>query len=469
MWAAVRESPKREIQLTSFAFSGIPGIQDGSMEFHSPITAICGVNGTGKSALLRGIWAALKWKEVEESPEIIARLRGFTAEIHAEIKGQPIVRTLPPDGALENDNLTIPLLHIDPSVVAASLQRRICNIINLDDVLEPHTPIRLSERDTLALSFILNKQYDHVDIYEIDDYQEEDLFSVAVVSESGVSYDSRTMSLGEMSVFTIFWALNHAEKGSLVLLEEPETYLSPVSQGALMDYIASVCVQKQITLIFTTHSPQMFARLTSDQVRFAYRTPNGATLAPIEQFEEMRRAVGLIPPIDRILLVEDRVAREFTRNLLRKLDHASLLRSEVIDVGGAGEITRICAGFPERISAFKFVGLYDGDSHGALAADRITWPAVFLPGNLPLEELFRAQIEEDPVQIAKRLGRDLDTMKVVLSRIRGLDHHDWFEEFGKALDISYAQTMHACFEQWIAEEYWQAHSENFLFDLRRMI
>ena len=121
------------------------------------------------------------------------------------------------------------------------------------------------------LSYILNKHYEFVEIYEIDDYQDEDLFPIVIVKENGSTYDTRTMSLGEISVLTIFWSLNHAAVGSIVLLDEPEIYLSPVSQGALMDYLATACVQKQLSVILTTHSPQMFARLTKEQVKFIYR------------------------------------------------------------------------------------------------------------------------------------------------------------------------------------------------------
>jgi predicted ATPase len=468
IWTAVREAPKRDIQVKSFQFSGIPGIQNGTIAFQSPITAICGVNGTGKSAILRGIWAALRWDVVAELPEITERLGDFTAEVLVEVNGATVAHRLPID-ATEGGGPSIPLLHIDPSFVAASLQKRVCRINNLDEVLEPHAAIELSQRDREVLSFILNKQYESVEIYEIDDYEDEDLFTVVFVRESEVPYDTRTMSLGEISVLTIFWALNRAEKGSVILLEEPETYLSPVSQGALMDYLATVCVQKQISLILTTHSPQMLARLSKDQVKFAYRTPVGATLATEAQFDAMRRAVGLIPPIDRVLLVEDRAARELTINLLRKFDHATLLRSEITDVGGAGEVSRIAGAFPHRISSFKMIGLYDGDSRGALAGTDILWPAVYLPGDEAIERHFRDAAESNPVQLGNLLGRSADDVTILLPQIRGLNHHDWFEEFAKGMGITYPEAMHACFELWISDEYWRAHAENFLIELLRTI
>ena len=207
------------------------------------------------------------------------------------------------------------------------------------------------------------------------------------------------------------------------------------------------------------------SRLTKEQVQFAYRAYHGAVLAAENEFDSMRRAVGLIQPIDRILLVEDRAARELTKNLLRKLDHAMLLRSEVVDVGGAGEISRICQSFP-RIVAFRIVGVYDGDSFAEanIAANQI---AVFLPGDEAIERIFRSTIEDDPRRFAQVLGRAQEEIAIALASVRGLDHHDWFEELGRRLNIAYAETMRACFEQWIEDEYWRACSENFLIDLHR--
>jgi AAA domain, putative AbiEii toxin, Type IV TA system len=319
-------------------------------------------------------------------------LKHFSAALTFTISNNQVVRELRLDRAAQED-LPIAVLHIDPSTVVGRLQRSVCEINELAEVVESHEPIQLDHDELQLLSFILNKKYEAAAIYEIDDYQEEDPFPIITVTESGVPYDIRTMSLGEISVFTIFWFLHRAQKNSLVLLEEPETFLSPVSQGAFLDYLASICVQKQLTLVLTTHSPQMFSRLSKDQVRFSYRTDVGAALADESQFDTMRHAVGISSQVDRIILVEDRAAREFVINVLRKTDHSFLLRSEVIDVGGVGKINRICETFPGGIKSFSMIGLYDGDVQAEVLALKPSWETVFLPGEKPIEEMFQQIIE----------------------------------------------------------------------------
>jgi len=465
IWSAIQKAPKRDVQLVSFSFSNIPGIRDGALRFRSPITAICGINGAGKSSLLRAIWATLSWEEMDNHPEIKERLKTFASQLDIEINGQKATLT----AASQALASPVTVLHIDPSTTVGQLQRFVCNINELDELIESHAPIVLEEDEVSLLNSILNKSYDSASIFEIDDYAEEAPFPIICVSENGNSYDIRTMSLGEISVFNVFWALQRAQKNSIVLLEEPETFLSPVSQGALLDYLAVVCVKKQLSIVMTTHSPQMFSRLNVEQVQFAYRTATGAALADDSEFDTMREAVGIKPLVDKILLVEDRAARELSLNILRKLDHKSLIRSELISLGGHGDITRVCQSFPHSHSSFQMVAIYDGDVRTEISALDPKWPFVFLPGTDAIEVAFRNLLERETGPIAKGLGRSEAELAVALAKLRGLDHHDWFEEVAQSLHVSYAELMHACYEQWIEDEWIEAQVENFLFDLRKVL
>jgi hypothetical protein len=154
--------------------------------------------------------------------------------------------------------------------------------------------------------------------------------------------------------------------------------------------------------------------------------------------------------------------------LLGKFDHGLLLRCEVVDVGGHGEITRICGSFPKAVSSFRLIAVYDGDSWDAIEDD-IDWPAEFLPGDEAPELLFRRAAEENLAQLAQLLGRDSDNLDVILAQIQGLDHHDWLEDFIKLLQISYLEGMHARLEVWLGDLWNRAQAENFIFDLQRSV
>jgi predicted ATPase len=464
MWGAIEKKPNRETQLLSFSFSGISGLQNGLVTFSSPITAICGVNGTGKSSILRALWATLDWSSAEAIPEIRERLKALQSEAILRISGVETVYGFPrtPDAP---EMPAIIVLHVDPSATAVQLQRRACEINALEELLEAITPSTLEPKEISNLSAILRKQYERIEIYEIEDYSEEDPMPFVSVSEHGRAYDIRTMSLGEISVFVMYWQLLRAGRNSIVLLEEPETFLSPVSQGALLDYLAAVCVRKQLSVVLTTHSPQMFARLQPNQVKFVYRSAAGALIAGEQAYGEMRKAVGIEPVVDRVLFVEDRAAREFTLSILKKLDRSILLRAEVVDVGGHAQITRVLSTIPQQIRFFRAIGVYDGDVRGQIVDER---PHAFLPAGT-LEITFRGLINSKPDDFAQRLGRNPEQIAVTLADINGIDHHDWFEELGKRLNITYAEIMHVCFEEWCAAPENQSEVEKFLAELTALM
>jgi predicted ATPase len=464
MWGAIEKKPNRETQLVSFSFSGISGLQNGLVAFSSPITAICGVNGTGKSSILRALWATLDWNSAEVIPEIRERLKALHSEAVLRIGGAEIRCKFP--GATDAPQVpAIVVLHVDPSATAVQLQRRACEINALEELLEAITPSILERKEVTNLSGILRKQYERIEIYEIEDYSEEDPMPFVSVSEHGRDYDIRTMSLGEISVFVMYWQLLRADRNSIVLLEEPETFLSPVSQGALLDYLAAMSVRKQLSVVLTTHSPQMFARLQPNQVKFVYRSAAGALVAGEQAYDEMRKAVGIEPVVDRLLFVEDRAAREFTLGILKKLDRSILLRAEVIDVGGHAQITKVSSAIPQQVRFFRAIGVYDGDVRGQIVNER---PHIFLPGGT-LEITFRDLINSKPNDFSQRLGRNPEQIAVMLADIGGIDHHDWFEELGKRLNITYAEIMHACFEEWCSAPENRSEVDRFLLELTALM
>jgi predicted ATPase len=464
MWGAIEKKPDRENQLLSFEFRNIPGLQDASIDFTSPITAICGVNGTGKSSILRGLWATIDPDQALAIPEILERLRDARSRAVLRVGKERATFELPRSSEASGDP-SIAVLHLDPATIAIQLQRRACEISGLEDVLEALTPSVLEAKEVANLSSVLRKQYEHIKIYEIEDYDDEDPMPFVLAREYGRDYDIRTMSLGEISVFVMYWRLTRVTRNSIVLLEEPETFLSPVSQGALLDYFAMNCVKKQLSIVLTTHSPQMFARLYPPQIKFVYRAAQGAMVAGEHSYNEMRKAVGIEPIFDRILLVEDRMAREFTLSILKKLDRSILLRTEVVDVGGYAQITRISGALPERITFFRAVGVYDGDVEGTVVDPR---PHIFLPGGA-IEVAFRGLFDTNLESLAARLGREAEQLAVVIAELSGADHHDWFEDLGKRLNTTYSEMMHVCFDEWCALPDNKVAAEQFLSRLAELI
>jgi predicted ATPase len=57
-------------------------------------------------------------------------------------------------------------------------------------------------------------------------------------------YDSRTMGAGELAILFLWWSIDRASEDTLILIEEPETYLSPGSQQSFCAYLIASAVEK---------------------------------------------------------------------------------------------------------------------------------------------------------------------------------------------------------------------------------
>ena len=232
-----------------------------------------------------------------------------------------------------------------------------------------------------------------------------------------------------------------------------------------MEYLASVCVTKQIFMVLTTHSPPMVAALGKTQVKFLYQTPQGSRVAVVEQDSVMRKVVGLERKRDMLLLVEDRAAREFAQLLVARLDHSLHLRTEIIDVGGEAKITELRRAFPRSARSSSIVGVYDGDMRDTISAAEGEWPLVFLPGRNGIEQSFR-QLSQDHTRIfAEKMGRDLEEFQGVLAGLLGLDPHDWFENAARGFGLTYDQFLMGGFECWLTLDINKEAARRFIAEL----
>lgn len=461
-WASLAKAPGRPLILKSFEYHGLPGIRDGVVAFDSPVTALCGLNGSGKSAVLEALWATLCWRDAQEHLEIIGRLGSATLKAELLIGNTEVACLL--------DLSQSPVYFACPDVVAASwldvarLSPRLQEMFfdeELSSLLDAYEPIDLSDEEKKIISFLCRKDFDDFKIFEIDEF-DGDVIPFMSASDHGDEYDIRTMSLGEIALSACYWTLRRAKPGTIVLLEEPETYTSPASQSALMDLIVYMSVRNKLTVIFTTHSVPMFSRLNRNQVRFIFRAQHGSRFASPDQFDQMRRLVGFKSPQNVAIFVEDRAAREFTKLLLSRFDMGAAEKSDIVDVAGFGNINAIRQVFPTKVKAVSVVGLYDADKRGEVeVAGENDWPVAFLPGD-GVEHMFRQVASADPDTLAAKLGREPATLEPVLSGLMGLDDHDWFEELGKATGVAYEQLMMACFEAWIATEANRAAAQEFV-------
>ncbi len=449
-WKDLRKSTRREFSVVELSYSGIPGLEAGVLRIESPISAICGLNGVSKTTLLRALRASLDWESVKAEKFIEARLRQAQLSLTVNYRGERRRANLDIRNGIYNSEIPpdANFLHIDAPDQAVKFQTFFgSNTSTLDDLIEPGAMRALDDASRSLVNYICKKDYSTVSIGEIILADAEPIIFCRVI-ENDHHYDSITMSLGEISLFNIFWKVSQAPKGSLIIIEEPESFIAPSSQAALMDYLVSISVGRKLSLIVASHSPTIVSPLHSNEVSFFARMPGGAALVAADQFDRMRHLVGLQYPRKRVIFVEDRAARAFVKLLISKLDYKLSLEVYVSSVGGEAHIKNLLQTISADTNDIYFVGLFDGDMRGAIEIDNPRWPIRFLPGNNSIEAQFRSVICGNVEAGAQALKIRDDELSLILASLEGADDHDWFEDLGKRLGWTYDQVMMRLFDVW---------------------
>jgi hypothetical protein len=154
-------------------------------------------------------------------------------------------------------------------------------------------------------NYVVGKQYTSVNTVEIEDPSREDeVLPVIVVSDGGAAYDFRTMGLGEFAALGGLWRLRQVKAGTVILLEEPETYLSARASIALLDVLAARIDATRLYAVVTTHSPGVMSHSPLEQLVLLAPGPDGAiALRTPESRHELDQMLGV--PAGNVRLVRE--------------------------------------------------------------------------------------------------------------------------------------------------------------------
>ena len=139
---------------------------------------------------------------------------------------------------------------------------------NLDEWKEAVSPIEYSGKELTTISQLVGKKYELLKIYELDDIVDDKkgidetplpFFEVVV---NGREYSTPTMGMGELVLLFTYWKLSNVDSNAIVLLEEPDTYVSYASQDELFNVLAKFSDEKNLWIILTTHSTAITSKKT---------------------------------------------------------------------------------------------------------------------------------------------------------------------------------------------------------------
>ena len=346
---------------------------------------------------------------------------------------------------------------------------------NLEEALDQVEAIDFDKEQVAEISWLVGKDYETVTLYELDDFNNGETVPYFKACSYGKVYGTECMGLGEAAIFSTYWAMIRAKENSLILLEEPETYISSRSQEALIDKLVNLCVTKKCTAVVTTHSQYIFSKVPPEHTLILVRNGEG-TRAVVQDTERGRLTMLSVPRERRIegyLLVEDRCAREFGKAWLTMVCPDLLNCWRIVDVGSDGDVISKTRGFPiiDKPS-FRLIGLLDGDMKSSKSAPANEF--CFLPTSVPPEVFLRNAVLDNIPKTASTLGIDPETLSIALASVEGIDHHDWLSEIEKLLlampqEITYRDFSRASTQVWLAGEAGTKASEEALAGINRLV
>ena len=417
--------------LLELDFKGLNNIP--TLVFPQGLLALCGLNGVGKSTIISAIKDVIGLPLSEQD---IHKISAQTMVGKAVMSGKEITCSNENGERLIDKGWDIDKLIYLDSTDSVSIQRLIISQTNLEELLEQFEEYKLPLSDIEEINCIIGKRYTSCAIRELDGINGGDsLFPYFSVEVDGEKYDTKSMGYGEHFLLYLFWRINRVDKDTLLIIEEPETFISISSQIHFANYLGAQMAKKGVKVILTTHSPYILANIRNDNIRIVSRMGNIVSILTPDESLPAESILGLDNSNTGTFFVEDKVAADFLSTVLE--DRCpQLLRTFTIDsVGGEAEITNRL-GFPysDKIK-YKFVGVYDGDMRSSLDTSKLNWNHCFLPGEKAFEEELRDYLHQ-PTNIAKIcsfLGRDESKVIAILATIDGRDCHDWFVELSKLL------------------------------------
>ncbi|MET9273179.1 AAA family ATPase [Kribbella sp. NPDC003557] len=305
---------------------------------------------------------------------------------------------------------------------------------------------QITKTEPARLRQILGKSYEHLSWKTwVTDDLELPFFNATV---DGHAYTSDTMSMAELWVHYVLWVLRSASSSSIVLIDEPETFLSPTGHAAFLNEIARKALESKAQVVVATHSTAMIAATPLECLRVITAGVTGAKVSRPSTTASALRILGLEPAVRALVIVEDDFAALLVTRTLGLLAPDIAGTIDVVPAGGSA--AAIAAGRAlMRSSRLGVCVVLDGDQRDRTLSDPRP-PLLYLPGDAP-EIAISAPSRSNPSALADRLGRTVDAVEYALDGGRFHDHHDWFSAAARALEISREALVDGVILVWLTE------------------
>lgn len=436
LWRAVIRAERLRIKL---AWKGVAGLTDGDLIVNGPISILCGENGAGKSTVLRLLHEAVGAVSTRQIGTAIGALpvhQHLILSAERQSQDGPIWVSNPDElgNIFFTSGAEAVVALFDPALQIPRILQIIRADTNFSDLTNGIEPRVANVAQLARIAYIVGRDYDAVEIYEIDAYEDVSVFPYFRVTVAGITYASEMMGLGELSALTAYWMAESLPPRSVLLVEELETYLAPNSQMALLNHFAECALDRKLLIVMTSHSGQVVSRVSGSNVVHLSRFGGITSIVSNPGASILTERLGLVPEKRLLLLVEDVVAKFFCEALMDVAVPRLGGHHDYIICDGHTHISRILQELPcTDLSSIAIVGIYDGDVRWK-EIPRTEWSTLKLPGIYSPELVIKNFITgKDLAYLAAEMKIDERSLGTALAAAQGQDPHDWILQVSKIL------------------------------------
>lgn len=442
-------SNNHPFRISTVNLDSIRGIgKPGTVVNQGSFLAICGHNGSGKTTLLRCIQACLDQRAGQTPSLELQQLDDgkVTLEVYSMGEHHQIELNIPRfnrDGPSFKD-----IYYLEPSADTPELIKKLRTTTDLEEIIETAEPRDL---ETELFSYAVGKVYDRVTAYEIE--IGDGMIPYFVVEANGSTYRSESMGMGEFSIFYLLWFLDFVPNNSLILIEEPEAFISPRAQAAVANVIARHTDKKRLFTVMTTHSPLILYQVPPSCVRVLARNGDTCNLLEVTDESEHLAVLGVQNPKMCIALVEDIAAQYALDAALRKFAPGVLKSLSIVRAGSWNEILKTLDGIPTDGHPMDFLSVLDADQKSK--GLKSNWPILFMPGESPPDYQMLEAVRQNSKLFAESLTTTEAYANLHIGNLEGVNPHDWPHEFVKATKIDLPTVFRSMAVCWLVDGRWE--------------
>lgn len=482
VWRHLTDANRGVPQVTEYFTGNVEGFERTTLTLHGYLHAICGVNSSGKTRLLRQLYRDV----LEDSP-------------YVNYQG--------------SDSFRKDRVHfVDVAWLVHRQREGTGSFSNFNDLVEESASIALSERELAIARYLCGHRYEEILIWEVEDVAQhplEDFEEAASDSEEdaddatnsedagsfvdrpaatapetgfrpeqipffrvtreGQNFDTRTLSRGELTGLTLMWVFRQAEKHSLFLIDEPEVYLSPDSAGKILEVIAWWTDRRDSQSIVATHAAGALENI--DTKLLTLLAPNNARPPIVEvkkaSVDTLYTHLRLKATPTHVFVVEDVSAERLAKRLLQEAEFKHLDRSSFwIAKGEVG--VRHASNLPQfPNSGLEIVALADGDEEPKKSRNPKYGSSVVF---LPISSNFEQFIIDTSLDWSASCGSpDPSRVSDGLNLAKGHDAHSGLEILASHVGMTGPTLAFNVLDWWLTQSDGRKQFERFKRDIDSLL